>query len=61
VYDYVDGKVDWMAYGQPVEGDEGPFLGAELRAFLRDRLVAEGRSGEEAERFLDDLGVAEVP
>jgi hypothetical protein len=27
VYDYVDGKADWMAYGLPVEGDDGPFLG----------------------------------
>jgi len=27
VYDYVDGKVDWLAYGLPVEGDDGPFLG----------------------------------
>jgi CBS domain-containing protein len=27
VYDYVDGKVDWMAYGLPVEGDDGPFAG----------------------------------
>jgi len=27
VYDYVDGKVDWMAYGLPVEGDDGPFVG----------------------------------
>jgi len=30
VYDYVDGKVDWMAYGLPVEGDDGPFLGDQL-------------------------------
>lgn len=27
MYDYVDGKVDWMAYGLPVEGKDGPFLG----------------------------------
>jgi hypothetical protein len=27
----------------------------ELRSFLRDRLVAEGRSPEEADRFLDEL------
>jgi len=27
VYDYVDGKVDWMAYGLPVDGDDGPFVG----------------------------------
>jgi CBS domain-containing protein len=28
VHDYVDGKADWMAYGLPVEGRDGPFLGA---------------------------------
>lgn len=28
----------------------------ELRAFLRDRLVEEGRSPEEADRLVDDLG-----
>ena len=27
MYDYVDGKVDWMAFGLPVEGEDGPFLG----------------------------------
>ncbi len=27
MYDYVDGKVDWMAYGLAVEGDDGPFVG----------------------------------
>ena len=26
----MDGKVDWMAYGLPVEGKEGPFLGDQL-------------------------------
>ena len=30
MYDYVDGKSDWMAYGLPVEGDDGPFLGGQL-------------------------------
>ncbi len=30
MYDYVDGKADWMAYGLPVEGDDGPFLGDRL-------------------------------
>ncbi|HEV2068332.1 MAG TPA: hypothetical protein VGR26_00900 [Acidimicrobiales bacterium] len=25
MYDYVDGKSDWMAFGLPVEGEEGPF------------------------------------
>jgi hypothetical protein len=32
VYDYVDGKADWMAYGLPVEGADGPFLGDDLVA-----------------------------
>jgi len=26
----VDGKADWMAYGLPVEGDDGPFLGSSV-------------------------------
>jgi hypothetical protein len=26
----VDGKADWMAYGLPVEGADGPFLGDDL-------------------------------
>mgnify|MGYP006196841205 CR=1 FL=1 len=26
----MDGKSDWMAYGLPVEGADGPFLGGEL-------------------------------
>jgi len=32
---------------------------AELRAFLHDRLLAEGRSAEEADRFLDELDAGE--
>jgi CBS domain-containing protein len=27
VYDYVDGKADWMAFGLPVEGEDGPYAG----------------------------------
>ncbi len=30
MYDYVDGKADWMAYGLAVEGDDGPFLGDQV-------------------------------
>ena len=30
VYDYVLGKVDWMAYGLPVEGSRGPYVGSAL-------------------------------
>ncbi len=26
----MDGKVDWMAYGFPVEGDDGPFIGEQV-------------------------------
>jgi hypothetical protein len=26
----VDGKVDWMAYGLPVEGERGPYVGSAL-------------------------------
>lgn len=39
-------------------GDREPSE-AELRSFLRDRLVAEGRSVEEADRFLDELEAAD--
>ena len=35
-------------------GDHEP-TEAELRSFLRERLVAEGRSPEDADRFLDEL------
>jgi CBS domain-containing protein len=39
-------------------GDREPSE-AELRLFLRDRLVAEGRSPEDADRFLDELEAAD--
>ncbi|HEV2369879.1 MAG TPA: hypothetical protein VGR90_08375 [Acidimicrobiales bacterium] len=26
MYDYTDGKIDWMSYGLDVEGEEGPFV-----------------------------------
>ena len=39
-------------------GDREPSE-AELRSFLHDRLLAEGRSAEEADRFLDQLESAE--
>lgn len=39
-------------------GDREPSE-AELRSFLRDRLVAEGRSAEDADRFLDELEAGE--
>jgi CBS domain-containing protein len=43
-----------MAAVQERFGDREP-TEAELRSFLRDRLVAEGRSAEDADRFLDEL------
>jgi hypothetical protein len=45
---------DVMAAVEERFGDREP-TEAELRSFLRDRLVAEGRSPEEADRFLDEL------
>lgn len=39
-------------------GDREPSE-VELRSFLRDRLVAEGRSPEDADRFLDELEAGE--
>lgn len=39
-------------------GDREP-TEVELRAFLRDRLVAEGRTPEDADRFLDELEAGE--
>lgn len=43
-----------MAAVEECFGDREP-TEAELRSFLRDRLVAEGRSPEDADRFLDEL------
>ena len=30
MYDYVDGKVEWMAFGLPIEGTRGPYAGEAL-------------------------------
>ncbi len=30
MYDYVDGKSDWMAFNLPVEGEDGPYAGGSL-------------------------------
>ncbi|MGI9021730.1 MAG: hypothetical protein ACR2HV_00585 [Acidimicrobiales bacterium] len=51
MYDYVDGKVDWMAFGLPVEGDDGPFVGERVTA-LRT-CDATGTVGQ-ARRLLQD-------
>ena len=45
---------DVMAAVEERFGDREPDE-AEVRSFLRERLVAEGRSAEEADRFLDEL------
>ena len=53
----MDGKVDWMAYGLPVEGEDGPFVGElveELPTSGPDLTVAAARSR------LEESGVDEV-
>ena len=48
MYDYVDGKVDWMAFGLPVEGEDGPFLGDQLAPVATcavTQTVADARRG----------------
>lgn len=70
MYDYVDGKVDWMAYGLPVEGDEGPFLGDEVgeaptcdvAGTVADAREALEGAGDDAEVLVlsDGLVVGEV-
>lgn len=47
VYDYVDGKVDWMAYGLEVEGEDGPYVGSRVRPMATcrwDETIAEARA-----------------
>lgn len=54
MYDYVDGKSDWMAYGLAVEGKAGPFAGDTLsdaptcavRATVAEARAAVGDTGE---------------
>jgi len=66
VYDYVDGKADWMAYGLPVEGDDGPFLGQQVTAVATCGVtlsVADARevlqsTGAEVVVLLHDGGLA---
>ncbi len=63
-HDHDDGEVDEERFEKDLTevmaaieerfGDREPTDG-ELRAFLRDRLVAEGRTEEDADRFLDEL------
>lgn len=70
MYDYVDGKVDWMAYGLPVEGDDGPFVGERVTPVptcRSDQTVADARKvleGSDAGEVIvvagDDLAVGLV-
>ncbi|HEX2119544.1 MAG TPA: hypothetical protein VHF91_10195 [Acidimicrobiales bacterium] len=55
---YEDELAEIMAGIEERFGDREPSED-ELRAFLRDRLVAEGRSPEDADRFLDQLGTGD--
>ena len=56
MYDYVAGKVDWMAAGLPVEGEDGPFVGelaseaptCDAGLAVADARAALDRSGAEA-------------
>ncbi len=57
MYDYVDGKVDWMAYGLPVEGDDGPFLGGQLTEVATCSVT---QHVADARRALDSGGDDEV-
>ena len=59
-HDHVDEEAFDRELAEVMEGIEERFgdrepSEAELRAFLRERLVAEGRSAEDADRFLDQL------
>jgi hypothetical protein len=58
VYDYVDGKVDWMAFGLPVEGDDGPFLGDRVVAVpTLDVTLSVGDARRALDRTGDDVVV----
>lgn len=57
MYDYVDGKADWMAYGLPVEGDDGPFLGDRLAPVATCEVT---KRVADARRALDVAGAPAV-
>ena len=47
MYDYAGGKVDWMGWGLPTEGEDGPFVGERVTEVLTlgpDATVAEARA-----------------
>ena len=53
MYDYVDGKADWMAFGLPVEGEDGPFLAGRVE----DVPTCDVRlTAADARRVLDSTG-----
>ena len=66
MYDYVDGKVDWMAFGLPVEGDDGPFLGegvatvptCDVAGNVTDARQLLDRSGDDAVVLVSPGGLA---
>ena len=72
MYDYVDGKSDWMAFNLPVEGEDGPYAGGSLSDVPTCRTgeavsdVAGRLRGQEADRAVvvnDEhvvLGVVEL-
>jgi CBS domain-containing protein len=53
----VDGKADWMAYGLPVEGTEGPFLGARVSEVVTCDV---GLTAGDARRLLTETGTGSV-
>ncbi len=57
MYDYVDGKVDWMAYGLPVEGEDGPFVGQRVAPAQTCRPE---HTAADARALLEESGAEEV-
>ncbi len=57
MYDYVDGKVDWMAYGLPVKGEDGPFVGEQVAPV---RTCRPGQTAADARALLERSGAEEV-
>lgn len=53
MYDYVDGKADWMAFGLPVEGEDGPFVAGRVEDVPTCDVR---RTAADARRVLDGTG-----
>ncbi|HEX2047797.1 MAG TPA: hypothetical protein VHF27_08535 [Acidimicrobiales bacterium] len=49
----MDGKVDWMAYGLPVEGEDGPFVGQQVQPVATCEV---GATVADARRALEESG-----